>query len=142
MIARIMQTVTDARTDSDMRTSHKSAFTLLEIMIVVSLIGLLAAIAIPNLVRANSQSKKSACINNLVEIRNATAQWALENCRASGCPVEFSDIKGYLRNAVVCPAGGTSFSDSYTTSDTTSLPVCKRVPAGPEAHIMPPDTTQ
>jgi type II secretory pathway pseudopilin PulG len=142
MTGRIVHAATDIRIELNMRTSRKSAFTLLEIMIIVGLIGLLAAIAIPNLVRANSQSKKSACISNLVQIRNATSQWALENMKPSGYPVQFTDIRGYLRNAVVCPAGGITFSGSYTITDTATPPVCKKVPSGSEAHIMPVDTTQ
>src|SRR3974390_1162463 len=96
------------------RTSRASGFTLVEIMIVVAIIGLLAAIAIPNFVRARTQSQKNACINNLRQIDSAVQTWALENKKAPDATVAFTDISSYLKNAVICPAGGTTFLDSYT----------------------------
>jgi prepilin-type N-terminal cleavage/methylation domain-containing protein len=124
------------------RSSRKSGFTLLEIMIVVSLIGLLFAIAIPNFVRARSVSKQATCISNLRQIRHAIAQWALETKAAGSSSVQFSDIQPYLRSSTVCPAGGTSFADSYDITDVQSPPTCKKVPTGPSSHWEPPDTTQ
>jgi|CZKM01.1.fsa_nt_gi prepilin-type N-terminal cleavage/methylation domain-containing protein len=126
----------------NMRTSRKSGFTLVEIMIVAGIIGLMAVIAVPSYVRANSSSQKNACINNLYQIRCAIHQWALETKAPSGGAVQFTDISVYLRNTVSCPAGGTNFSDSYTITDTLTQPVCKKVPTGISAHILPPDITQ
>jgi len=122
--------------------SRKSAFSLLELLIVVAIIGLCAALAVPNFVRAGSVSQKNACINNLYQIRAAIGQWTMETRAATGATVHYSDISVYLRNTVVCPAGGTSFSDSYTITDNQTQPVCKKVPTGPQAHCLPPDVTQ
>jgi prepilin-type N-terminal cleavage/methylation domain-containing protein len=116
----------------------RRAFTLTELMIVVGIIGLLAAISIPNYVRASTQSQKNVCINNLRQIDIATQQWAMENKVAVSATVAFPDISSYLKYAVVCPAGGIAFSDSYLLNGLTNKPTCQKVPA---SHILPPDTT-
>ena len=118
-------------------TSRKSGFTLVEIMIVVAIIGLLAAIAIPNFVRARTQSQKNACINNLRQIDGAVQQWALENKAAPTATPGFTDISSYLKNSVVCPEGGTTFANSYTINGVTNHPTCQK----DTTHVLPPDTT-
>ena len=106
-------------------------------MIVVAIIGLLAAIAIPNFIKARTTSQQNACINNLRQIDGAVQQWALENNKIAGASVAFTDISGYLKNSVICPAGGTKFSDSYTITTVDVKPLCQKV-AG--THKLPIDT--
>jgi prepilin-type N-terminal cleavage/methylation domain-containing protein len=103
-------------------TSRKAGFTLVEIMIVVAIIGLLAAIAIPNFVRARTSSQKSACIANLKQIEGAKATWALENKKSNTDTPTTNDLYGatlYIREAPVCPAGGT-----YTLGQVDVKPSC------------------
>ena len=78
------------------RTSKRAGFTLVEIMIVVAIIGLLAAIAIPNFVRARTTSQANACINNLRQMDGAVQQYALENKLASSATYALDDLKPCL----------------------------------------------
>ena len=117
---------------------RRAGFTRVEIMIVVAIIGLLAVIAIPNYVHARTNSQTNACINNLRQIDGAIQQWALENKKDSSATVAFTDISPYLKNAVICPSGGTAFSDSYTITDVQTKPVCQKDAVN---HVLPTDTS-
>src|SRR5207249_5841829 len=127
------------------KTARKQGFTLVEIMIVVAIIGLLAAIAIPNFMKARNTAQKNACINNLRQIDGAIQQWALDKKQGPTAAVKFTDISGYLKNAIICPAGGTAFLDSYNIDSVANKPTCKKVPGAvpndPAALILTPDTT-
>ena len=113
---------------------RNGAFTLVEIMIVVAIIGLLAAIAVPNFVRARTTAQMNACINNLRQIDGAIQQWALEQKKDTSATVTESDVTPYLKNSISCPSGGTVFSDSYTITPVAAQPTCQRQSA---THKLP-----
>ena len=84
------------------KTNRKSGFTLVEIMIVVAIIGLLAAIAIPNFVRAREQAQLQSIMNNLRIIDGAKDQYALEAKQPSDTVVDYAaDLEGtYIKGTV------------------------------------------
>jgi prepilin-type N-terminal cleavage/methylation domain-containing protein len=120
-----------------MTSSKKSGFTLVEIMIVVAIIGLLAAIAIPNFVRARTTSQANACINNLRQMDGAVQQYALEQKLASTATYLLANLNTYIKldsngNLPACPANGT-----YAPGGTVIVaPTCSLSTASP-AHKLP-----
>jgi len=109
----------------------KKGFTLIEIMIVVAIIGLLAAIAIPNFVHARTTAQQNACINNLRQIDGAKQEWALENKANATATPSAANIQPYMGRGLqgslpVCPLDASaSFATSYSIQDLSTAPTCQ-----------------
>ena len=100
---------------------RKEGFTLVEIMIVVAIIGLLAAIAIPNFMKNRETSQKNACANNLRLIDAAKEQWAMESGQVTGATIVTVTVNQYLKGNTTpsCPAKGV-----YTYTVIGTKPTC------------------
>jgi type II secretory pathway pseudopilin PulG len=112
---------------------------LVEIMIVVAIIGLLAAIAIPNLVRSRATSQTNVCIDNLRMLDASKQQWALENGAIATTVPQATDIQPYLGRGngelPVCPIDPQqSFATSYVLENCQTTPVCQILPT---THVLP-----
>ena len=96
------------------KTNKNAGFTLVEIMIVVAIIGLLAAIAIPNFVKARESAQLNSIINNLRIIEGAKDQWALENKKGTGDTPDWTvspaGIADYLKGGTVKDVVGETYT--------------------------------
>lgn|SRR5574344_449147 len=100
--------------------ARNQGFTLVEIMIVVAIIAILAAVAIPNFVKYRRSSQATACVSNLKQIQTATEQARMS--KGETATIDFTDIIGtdkFIKAMPTCPAGGTYTMPATSTDDPT-----------------------
>ena len=111
-----------------MKNKRNKGFTLVEIMIVVLIIGILMAIAVPNFIQARQSSRKSSCIANLKQIDAGKEQFAMDAKLDTGATVNWSDLTPtYMKSQPACPSGGT-----YTVAGVGTNPSCSSA-----GHVLP-----
>ena len=105
-----------------LQTRH-AGFTLVEIMIVVAIIALLAAIAVPGFLRARKRSQASKILNDLRLIDGAVDQYAIETSRKNGDVVNTADWTNYLKKDTrLYVTGQDLFGDDYGAQTVDTLP--------------------
>ena len=113
------------------RIRKTKGFTLVEIMIVVLIIGILLAIAVPNFIKARETSRKQTCIGNMKQADSGKEQWAMENNKTTGDACAWADLgPNYIKAQPACPSGG-----AYTVAVIGTAPSCTRAVA--LGHVLP-----
>ena len=104
---------------------NRGGFTLVEIMIVVAIIALLAAIAVPNFLRARKRSQATRILEDLRMIDSAIDQYAIETNKTSGNAVSWSDIQSYLKQGTqLWNSGGKDMlGNTFGTFSVDTIPV-------------------
>ena len=91
-------------------------------MIVVLIIGILMAIAVPNFVQARTSSRQNTCIATLKQIDSAKEQWAMDNKKNQGDVAAWTDLAPtYLKAQPSCPSGGTYAINGVGTDPTCTI---------------------
>ncbi len=107
-------------------TKNRGGFTLVEIMIVVAIIALLAAIAVPNFLRARKRSQATRIIQDLRMLTGALDQYAIETNKTGGFVANYADLKSYLKTGTALYSTGSdlfgnSYGNAFTVDSTISV---------------------
>jgi prepilin-type N-terminal cleavage/methylation domain-containing protein len=107
---------------NNLRTK-RAGFTLVEIMIVVAIIALLAAIAVPGFLRARKRSQAAKVLNDLRMIDSAVDQYAIETSKSTGSVVAVADWTNYVKkDTTLFTTGQDLFGDDYGDQTVDSMP--------------------
>ena len=102
------------------RQKSGGGYTLIEILIVVMIIGILLAIAVPSMFNASERARANACRANLRQIQAAKEQWAMANNQGPTATPAWNDlVPNFIQQRPVCPSGG-----NYTIGNVNTDPTC------------------
>jgi prepilin-type N-terminal cleavage/methylation domain-containing protein len=122
---------------------RRGAFTLVEIMIVVAIIALLAAIAVPNFLRARKRSQATRILEDLRIIDSSIDQYAIENNKSTGDTVVWTDIQNYVKTgSVLYNSNGTDLLGNQYSGGTFSvdnIPKLSSTSFGKLSDVAPSD---
>lgn len=115
-----------------LKLSRNSGFTMVEIMIVVTIIGLLLVLAIPNFTKSREVAQRNTCVSNLRVLDTVKQLWSMETLRGGSEVPEMEDLVGanlYLKKRPVCPAKGEYFLNAID-----EVPTCDA--GGGTVHVF------
>ncbi len=117
--------------------TRRGGFTLVEIMIVVAIIALLAAIAVPNFLRARKRTQATRALEDIRMIDSALDQYAIENNKAAQDPVTFEALRAYLKTGSNLETNGAALYGSNFTVD--RIPQISATIYGQYSDVAPTD---
>jgi prepilin-type N-terminal cleavage/methylation domain-containing protein len=120
---------------------YRSAFTLVEIMVVVAIIALLASIAVPNFLRARKRSQATRILEDLRIIDSSIDEYAIENNKSTGATVNWTDIQSYVKKGSVLynSAGMDMFGNLYVGFSVDSIPKLRSTTFAKLSDVAPSD---
>lgn len=118
---------------------NRGGFTLVEIMIVVAIIALLAAIAVPNFLRARKRSQATRILEDLRILDSALDQYAIETNKSGGGTASFADLKNYIKTGtpLYTSSGADMFGNSFGTFTVDTIPKVSSTTYGLLSDVAP-----